>query len=230
MADIPDTPPRRATSFPLRAGAALLAVPRLLRRVPFTLALLALIVACALGSGAWHSALADGDLPMRIGYGWPALQAGRLWAFAAGVPFVLYPWMLLTILWIVVLFVGPYEYVAGSARTAAIFLGSHFGGALLAAGLVGASLALGGPRLLTGMAGKFDVGASAGAYGCAAALIGHLPRRLHPWLRVWLVVFLLAQFAVTREIWDIEHLLAVACGLGLGEVLRRWEERHDRAI
>ncbi len=84
-------------------------------------------------------------MAQQVGYGWPPLRAGRLWVFLAGVPFFLYPWMLITILWIVALFVGPYEYFAGSARTAAVFLGSRLGGALLAATLVGASLALGGP-------------------------------------------------------------------------------------
>lgn len=195
------------------------------RRVPFTLGLAALIVACALGSGAWRRSLAGSDLLATVGYGWPALRAGRLWTFVAGVPFALYPWMFLTILWIVAIFVAPYEYLAGTARAALVFAGAHLAAALGAALLVAALAAAGGPAWLAAMAEELDVGASAGAYGCVAALTLLLPRRARLAAVVALLLFLAGQLALSRRIWDIEHLLAVPLGLGLGLASRRWGGR-----
>ena len=83
------------------------------RRLPFTLGLLALMLAVGLATGAlWHP-VADSALLRRVGYGLPALRAGRPWTLVVGIPFALYPWMIATIAWIVALFVGAYEWRGG---------------------------------------------------------------------------------------------------------------------
>src|SRR5690349_9726758 len=161
----------------------------LMRRVPLTLALLGIMLACAVVSGAWrHSLLASGLL-QRVGYGLPALRAWRLWTLVAGIPFALFPWMLLTIAFIIVIFVGPYEYIAGTARAAIVFLATQIGGALLTATAVIWPLAALGFSWPARLSHELDVGASAGAYGCCGAITAHLPRRWQTPARVALLGF-----------------------------------------
>lgn len=188
----------------------------LVRRVPFTLTLLGVMLACAVGSGSWRHALIGSGLLQHVGYGLPALRAWRLWTFVAGIPFSLFPWMLITIAFIVIIFVGPYEYLAGTARAAIVFLATQIGGALLTAVAVVWPLAALGWSWPLRLSRELDVGASAGAYGCLAALTAHLPRRWQNSARVAIVAFLVGQLLATQRIWDPEHLIAALIGIGLG--------------
>jgi phosphatidylglycerol lysyltransferase len=188
----------------------------LLRRVPLTLALLGIMLACALVSGAWRHSLAGSGLLQRVGYGLPALRAWRLWTLVAGIPFTLFPWMLLTIAFIIVIFIGSYEYIAGTARAAIVFLATQIGGALLTATAVIWPLAALGFAWPMRLSHELDVGASAGAYGCFGAITAHLPRRWQTPARVAVLGFLAFQLALTQRIWDPEHLLAALIGIGLG--------------
>lgn len=188
----------------------------LARRTPFTLGLLALLLVCGVATGSLWRPVATSVLLAQVGYGPPALRAGRLWTLLTGIPFALYPWMVLTIAFIIGLFVGAYEYRAGTTRAAVVFLTAQIGGAYLAAVAVIQPLADRGWAPAIDWAGRLDVGASAGAYGCAGALTAGLPRRWRAVARVGLVAFLLGQLAVTRRIWDVEHLLAAPLGIVLG--------------
>ncbi len=203
------------------AGRARPAPATIARRVPFTLGVLALMLACGLATGTLWRPAADSALLVGVGYGLPALRAGRPWTLVAGIPFALYPWMIATIAGIVALFVGAYEWRGGTTRAVLVFLATQSGGSALAALAVVWPLASAGWPLATDWAGRLDVGASAGAYGCAGALTAQLPRRWRGWARGGLLAFLLGQLLVSHRIWDIEHLLAAPLGILLGWLLSR---------
>lgn len=198
----------------------------LARRAPLTLGLLALLVACGAVTGSlWHPAAAS-TLLAEVGYGLPALRMGRPWTLLTGIPFALYPWMILTIAFIIVLFVGVYELQAGTVRAAVVFLTTQVGGTYLAVAAVIQPLAAQGWPLAVDWARRLDVGASAGAYGCAGALTAGLP---YPWrivTRIGLVAFLVAQLATSRQVWDVEHLVAAPLGILLGEWLNTARSRR----
>lgn len=210
----------------MAGGRAARAVVGLLRRVPFTVALLGLILVCALVTGTHRRATDGSALLHQVGYGLPALREGRPWTLLTGIFFGLFPLMLVGIAWIVALFVGAYEFRSGTRRAAIVFFVTQIGGAFLAAVAVVWPLTATGWSWARHLAAARDVGASAGAYGCAAALTASLPRNLRTPARVALLVFLALQLAVTHRIWDIEHLLAAFLGLGLGVLLLTDEERQ----
>ncbi len=117
----------------------------LARRTPFTLGLLVLLLTCGAATGSlWHPVAASALLA-RVGYGPPAVRAGRTWTLVTGIPFTLYPWMILTIAFIVALFVGVYEYRMGTTCATLVFLTTQIGGAYLAAVAVIGPLASGRP-------------------------------------------------------------------------------------
>jgi len=115
------------------AGRARPAPATIARRVPFTLGVLALMLACGLATGTLWRPAADSTLLVGVGYGLPALRAGRPWTLVAGISFALYPWMIATIAGIVALFVGAYEWRGGTTRAVLVFLATQSGGSALAA-------------------------------------------------------------------------------------------------
>ncbi|HET7037896.1 MAG TPA: DUF2156 domain-containing protein [Thermomicrobiaceae bacterium] len=190
-----------------------------LARAPFTLALLATMLALGIATGSIRQQLPGTQLLARVGFGLPALRHGQLYTLLACIPFALYPWMLATITLLVVLFMLPYEVVAGTRRAALVFLTCQLAGYLLAALLVAwplSALGLGWGRYL---ASARDVGPSAGAFGAAAALVWYLPGRLRLPGGLALFAYLGGFLALTHRVWDVEHLIAAALGLLLGAVL-----------
>ncbi len=138
-------------------------------RLPFTTSLLAtMLVANATGGSLTHS-ITEEALLGRVGYGLDTLQAGRLDTLITNIPFALYPWMLATITFLVLIGVAPFELVAGWRRTALVFFAAQIGGYLLASLLVAWPLAALGSGWGHSLATARDVGPSAGAFGCLAA-------------------------------------------------------------
>lgn len=188
-------------------------------RLPFTSGLLAMmLVANATGGSLTHS-IEGGALLRQVGYDLQTLQAGRLDTLITNIPFALYPWMLATITFLVLIGVAPFELAAGWRRTALVFFASQVGGYLLASLLVAwplSALDVGWGRSL---AAAQDVGPSAGAFGCLAALAWYLPRRWR-WRGIAALGLYLGSFLLlTHRIWDIEHLIAALIGLGVGWLL-----------
>lgn len=188
-------------------------------RLPFTTSLLAtMLVANATGGSLTHS-ITEEALLGRVGYGLDTLQAGRLDTLITNIPFALYPWMLATITFLVLIGVAPFELVAGWRRTALVFFAAQIGGYLLASLLVAWPLAALGSGWGQSLATARDVGPSAGAFGCLAALSWYLPQ---PWRRrgiVALGLYLAGFLLLTHRIWDVEHLIAGIIGLGAGWLL-----------
>lgn len=188
-------------------------------RLPFTTGLLATMLVANATGGSLTRSITDEALLGRVGYGLDALRAGRIDTLITNIPFALYPWMLAMIAFLVLIGVAPFELIAGWRRTAIVFFAAQVGGYLLASLLVAWPLAALGSSWGQSLATARDVGPSAGAFGCLAALAWYLPR---PWRWrgiVALSLYLLGFLLLTHRIWDVEHLIAGLIGLGVGWLL-----------
>lgn len=187
------------------------------RRLPLTIALLgAMLVAGWWGGTMFHPIADNPALLRRVGYGVDALREGHFWTLLTSILFTWKPWMLQTIALSVVLFVLPLELLAGSRRALITFLGSHVAGYVMTSVVVTLPAAALGIGWGTSFASVRDVGASAGAFGCAAALTWFLPRRWTRPAQVALAAYLGYWLVTTHWIWDIEHAVAALTGYGLG--------------
>lgn len=189
----------------------------LLRRLPFTLALLAtMFITGAVGGTMFHPITSDPDLLHTVGWGVPALRQGEVWTLVTSFAFTWQPWMLQTITLSILLFVLPLELVAGTKRTAFVFLSTQIGAYFLTALLISWPLAGLGSPWGEQLARVRDVGASAGAFGCAAALTWYLPRGLIRAGQVALLAYFAFWLLTTHRVWDVEHTMAGVIGFGIG--------------
>ncbi|HMM41526.1 MAG TPA: DUF2156 domain-containing protein [Thermomicrobiales bacterium] len=211
---------RQARHFAAAGAAWLLGAGRARGwRLPFTTGLLATMLVANATGGSLTRSITGETLLGRVGYGLDTLRAGRLDTLVTNIPFALYPWMLATITFLVLIGVAPFELAAGWRRTAIVFFAAQVGGYLLASLLVAWPLAALGSGWGRSLATARDVGPSAGAFGCLAALAWYLPR---PWRRrgiAALGLYLLGFLLLTHRIWDVEHLIAGLIGLGTGWLL-----------
>jgi phosphatidylglycerol lysyltransferase len=206
-------------------------VPGVLRRIPFTLAVVAVMLVLGLATTTlWH-ALEDQSLFEKVAYGLPAFQAGRWYTVVTGALFALTPAQYLPVAGGFLLLVGWSEWRLGTRRAAIATVVCQ------AAGILGAALFLvlvGGTSSGWGWAARIaddlDVGFSAGAMGAvAAASVTLLP----PWrfrVRFVLGLYAVVAFLYIGVLWDLEHLIGVSVGLLLGPFLvgRRPEVRRVR--
>ena len=186
------------------------------RRLPLTVGLTTAMLATAIATGALTHHLTRSTRALdHFGYGLPALQRGEYATLLTSLVVALSPRMLATIASFVVGFVAPYEWFAGARRAVLIFLITQLGGFLLTS-LV--AWPLGALHFGWGeyLATTRDVGASAGAFGCAGALLWCLPA---PWRRpatLALAGALAMLLLFSHHIWDVEHAIAAPLGYGLG--------------
>jgi lysylphosphatidylglycerol synthetase-like protein (DUF2156 family) len=188
-------------------------------RQPFTVTLIGVLLLVAWASGSLTHSVADTALLNDIGYGVPALRQGQFYTIFTSIAFALFPWMLATVIFLVLIGVLPFEMVAGWRRTAIVFAITQVGGYILASLLVAWPLAATGSDWGAHLANTRDVGPSAGAFGCLSALAWYLP---HPWRRrgiVALLVYFGGFLLLTHRIWDVEHAIAGLLGLALGWLL-----------
>lgn len=198
--------------------AAIRRVGLVLRRIPATLTLVALIlVAGFLWRGLWEP-FEDSGLYDTVAYGLPALTEGRWWTPVTGTFFVNQPWVYLFT-------IGGFwgmaylEYRRGSRVALAYFwIGQLF--AVCATALLLWLLALLPWSWAQSQAQALDVGASGGTMACIAAAVGLLPP---PWrVRGWLVLigFVLLALLFWGALPDLEHAVAVALILFVDRSLR----------
>ncbi len=208
--------------LPKRSTAA--AFLALVRRVPFTLVMLAGVL---LVTGLTHTMIRP--ITPRLldawGFGLADLQAGRLHTLFL-VPFQVYrPYMVLTITMFLILGVGTCEALLGTWRTLLVtwtaLLGGYLGTYLLlwlpaGAGWTWARELTRGP----------DVGASGTLFGALGAVVPFLPPgyRKAAFRGIWIYLVLFLVF--DARVWDVNHVIAYAVGLGWGRFfLRRRGER-----
>lgn len=200
------------------------------RRIPATLALVAVVIAAGVAwQGLW-SPFRDTALFDTVAYGLPALEAGRWWTPLSGTFFVDRP---LTYVFTLASFAGMayLEYRRGSRVALGYFaIGQLF--AVLATALVLWLCAMLPWPWAQTQAAALDVGPSGGTMACIAAAISLFasPWRLRAW--VFLIAFVFLALLFWGTIADLEHVAAVALILVVSRSLRpqRVSMREQRLI
>ena len=194
---------------------------RVLRtRLPFTSAVVLVMIVLALVTGSFWRAAEDAAWYPSVAYGVPSLEAGRWWTLLSGPFFAVVPVFYLAMTGSFAVLVGWAEWRLGT-RLATI--------TAVVGQLVGILTALGFLFLVRGhgwawadrTAELLDVGFSAGSLAAAAVTSAVLrpPWRLR--LRLALGLYVLASAVYLGSLADLEHLVAVGLALAVGPRLVR---------
>lgn len=227
-------PPAIATTtLPGRLAHRVVRLPiTAVRRIPFSLVMIGLIVFLAYRTGSIHE-----DLPKSIlekwGYDLENLRDGRIWVIGSSEVLTLYPdhvrnSVLMLLAWLV-----PLELLTGTRRTMLVYWAST----IIATGTTGLfSLLLiwsadwdEAPDLVQ----NADVGASVGAWGVAGALCVNLLGRGRFWRAAGILfpiggLLYLGQILIARHaVSDIAHPLGMAIGITVAWLIRRAAGRRD---
>lgn len=187
-----------------------------LRRLPFTLILILVILVVGVSTGTlWHTAASQHWYP-NIATGLPAFSEGRWWGIFTS-PFVFSSPRAYFRL-IPVLFIGFAEWRFGSLRTIAIFAGGQLVGVLVGAGVV-ALVSTGGWHWAVHLTHEYASGPSAGAFACLAFALATLPS---PWrlrFRFILGVWAAIEVLYLGQLSNVEHAVAIALALAVSGAL-----------
>lgn len=180
---------------------------RLAARIPATLALLGLLLVCAVAAGALWSPLSQSPAWDQLAYGLPAIEAGRWWTPLTGTFFSDPP-----LLYVVVIagFAGVayLEYHRGSRVALGWFAAGQLFGVLAMIAFVAAASQL--PwEWAQAAANGLDVGPSGGTMACiaASATVMRSPWRERVWFTVLGACAMLLLFWGTLA--DVVHAFAV---------------------
>ncbi|MBW8763329.1 MAG: DUF2156 domain-containing protein [Microbacterium sp.] len=201
-----------------------------LRRIPATLCMVAVILAVGVVSRGLWAPFEDADLFETIAYGLPAFSEGRWWTPLTGTFFVNQPWVYVFTIsgfW----GMAYLEFRRGArAALAYYWVGQLF--AILATAALLLMLSQFEWEWAQTQAAALDVGASGGTMACIAAAVGLFrpPWRVRGWLVLLGFVFIAMLF--WGAIADLEHLLAVLLILAVDRTLRvrRTTVREQRLI
>ncbi|GAA1592681.1 bifunctional lysylphosphatidylglycerol flippase/synthetase MprF [Leucobacter chromiireducens] len=199
------------TTPPLRQRPPFVAV---LRRLPFTVALLAALLAVGAATGTLLSPVVDKPWYDQIATGIPAFAEGRWWTLATSPFFVDHPLVYLTLLPLVVGGVGWAEWRFGWLRTLGLFAAGHVVGVLGAAGLLMIVAQTGWPWAVE-IAKHSDVGPSCGALAALVFAIATLPA---PWrlrARIAVVIWVGISLLYLGQLHDVEHAVAMVAALAV---------------
>ena len=199
------------------AGRAVRAVA-LVRRLPFTVAVVGCMLVVGVATGTLWSALEDRELLDHVAYGLPALQDARWWTPVTGAVFALTPAQYLPVAGGALLMVGWSEWRLGTRRVAVAATSTHLAGVLLASLFL---LAVGGTgwEWAARLATELDAGFSAGALGAVAAASATLTPPWRGRLRAVLSLYAVVALLYVGRLWDLEHAIGISVGLALGPVL-----------
>jgi hypothetical protein len=186
-------------------------------------------VAPAIANAIARAVLGDHPSPAEItelGYGWPALEAGRLWTPLTGaiidrgleVSFIPgYTFFAVVLL----------EHVAKHGRTVLFLVGGQVGGVLLGL-LLTWPLKGGTTPFAIEQTTTIDFGISVGGFACLGAWTAYLGA---PWrrpIRAAVSCYLLCQLLVAGLIFDVSHPMGWILGLVGGQALMR-PQQLDRS-
>jgi hypothetical protein len=189
--------------------------PAALRRIPFTLAVVAVMLAAGVATGALWSPLGASALWAHVAYGLPALEAYRWWTPVTGSVFAQTPLQYIPVAGGFLVLVGFAELRLGTRRTALVTVVTQLAGVLGAAAVLWLARGHGWPWA-DRTAQVLYVGFSAGALGVAAAATATLHSPWRGRLRAGLLTYGVVFFMYAGVLWDLEHLLAIVVGLALG--------------
>ncbi|TQK70160.1 bifunctional lysylphosphatidylglycerol flippase/synthetase MprF [Nocardioides sp. SLBN-35] len=196
------------------------------RRRPFTVAGLLLLVIVGVATGAVTGDVLDHGWGRALAYGPDALASGHWWTLLTGPLLAIAPWCYLPVLLSFGLCVGFAEPRLGTVRTGLLWLVTQVGSVVAACLLV---LALGPDSLQHAR----DVGPSGGALGVGAVMTAFLGTAARRVTRTGLVAYVLVSLVLVGHLADVVHLVAVAAGLMIGSVIgprRRPVVNRDRAV
>jgi lysylphosphatidylglycerol synthetase-like protein (DUF2156 family) len=188
------------------------------RRLPLTTVVVAVIILLATVTRALWEPLAGRPLAASTMYGLPAFESGSWWTVVTGAFFAAQPLQYVPILLGLAVFGGFAEWRIGSGRAAVALGGCH------AIAVVGAALLLWfirghGYQWSTELAQRRDAGASGAFLGAAAAASVTLSPPWRGRLRAGLAAYVLLFAVHVGALADLEHVFAVGAGLLLGPVL-----------
>ena len=227
MSDVDDSTRDAPAAAPRPAASSLWL--RVVRRVPFTISVVVVMLVLGIATRALWDPLVDRGLFDQVGYGLPALRAGRWWTVVTGSLFALTPAQYLAVVGGFGVLVGWSEWRLGTRSTAIVTVSGQVVG-VLGSALMLALLSTTSWGWAARVSDDLDVGFSAGALAAvAAATVVVAP----PWrarLRFVLTLYVVLTFLYIGVLWDLEHLLGALYGLALGPILvgRRPELRRPR--
>ncbi|MBL3700012.1 bifunctional lysylphosphatidylglycerol flippase/synthetase MprF [Leucobacter luti] len=203
------TAPAQAPDTPARPLPPVLAA---LRRLPFTIAFVAALIAVGAATGTLFSPAADKPWYDQVATGIPAFAEGRWWTLATSPFFVDHPLVYLTLLPLVVGGIGWAEWRFGWLRTLGLFAAGHVVGVLGAAGLL-LLVSQTGWHWAVQLTQNFDVGPSCGALAALVFAIATLPA---PWrlrARIAVVIWVGISLLYLGQLHDVEHAVAMVAAL-----------------
>ena len=112
----------RGGGFEIWASRAAAALPNALRRIPFTLTFLGLLILVGLVSQTVFTPIWQRDWFPSVAYGVPPLRDGWIWTFVTGWFFALTPGQFLGSIILFALLVGSCELRLGTRRTAVTWM------------------------------------------------------------------------------------------------------------
>ena len=199
-----------------------------LRRFPFTLTVVGIMLLLGVVTQSLWNPLQDRALFPYVAYGLPSLEAGRLWTPVTGSFFALVPAQYIPVAGGALVLFGWSEWRLGTRRVAIAAIAAQLFGVL------GTSLFLvvfrgTGWAWAQQLSETLDVGFSAGALGAVAAASATL---IPPWrgrVRFVLCLYVSISLLYIGLLWDVEHFLAVMLGLALGPFLLGRKPRFNPA-
>ncbi|MBU2697714.1 bifunctional lysylphosphatidylglycerol flippase/synthetase MprF [Pimelobacter sp. 30-1] len=186
-----------------------------LRRVPFTIGVAALILGLAIATGTLWSPLESKDWFADVAYGPQALADHRWWTFATGALFALAPWQYPVVIGFFVLLSGLAEWRLGTKVAAVCVVLGQLVGVVGGCALV-LLLAETGWGWAVRISDDLDLGFSAGGMCAAMIASAGLRRRWRGRVRLALVGYTLTSLTFLGFLYDVEHLVAVVVGLAAG--------------
>jgi hypothetical protein len=184
----------------------------LLRRFPFTLATVVLILVLGLALGGLWKPVQQRSWYPNVAFGLPSFEHGRWWTLLTGAVLAAQPGDYLAILLGMLLLVGFAEARMGTRWTAAVTVAGQVCAVLLAALLL-LVLRTTGWSWAVDVSHQLDVGFSAGMLlaGAMASATLRSPWRLR--LRLGLIAYVTVSLLYVGTVSDVEHALAVTLGL-----------------
>ena len=187
-------------------------VVTLLRRTPFTITLVLLMLVIAAATGTLFSPAADKPWFSDVATGLPAFAEGRWWTILTSPFFVDHPFVFLTLAPLVIGGVGWAEWKFGSLRTMGLFLAGHIVGVLGAAGILALVVQTNWAWAVR-LSETYDVGPSCGAFTALVFAIATLPA---PWRlrgRIIIVICISLSVPYPGRLYDLEHAVAMVAAL-----------------
>lgn len=197
-----------------------------LRRLPFTLGLLAVVgVLVLVASGPGFASRPE--VVARWGFALHKLWEGEVWTVVTATVLLHRPFLFPASALFLAYAVGVYEWAAGTRRALVVFWTADVVGALVLALGVVLPLYAAGTALGHELAFADDVGVSGGAFGCLGAWMGRLPTRWRGWpprrlaLGAVAVYFAADLFVPGALEADLLHMIVFPLGLWLDRRLGR---------